>query len=60
MVTTFLVLTGVSFAGFAYGLYGKSRAVRKKSIKKSEFFQRLTYIFLILMFVFAIIYNFVK
>ncbi len=58
MEKVFLILTGISFAGFAFGLYGKSRAVKLKSLRKGEFYARWTYIFLILMFVFAIVYSF--
>jgi len=60
MSTFLLVLTGISFVGFIVGLAGKAAAVKKKSLKKSEIYNRLTVLFLILMFVFVITYQFVK
>jgi len=54
-----LILIGVSFAGFVFGLAGKSVAVKKKSLKKSEIYNKLSVLFLILMFVFVIVYQFV-
>lgn len=52
-----IILVGIAFAGFIIGLAGKSVAVKKKSIKKGEFYKILTIISLILMFVFAILYR---
>jgi hypothetical protein len=60
MSTVLLILTGISFVGFIAGLAGKASAVKKKSIKKSEIYNRLTVLFLILMFVFVITYQFVN
>ena len=59
METILIILVGISFAGFILGLAGKSRGVTKKSIKKSDFYQKVTVVSIILMFVFAIIYRFV-
>ncbi|RLC24503.1 MAG: hypothetical protein DRH21_05345 [Deltaproteobacteria bacterium] len=52
-----LIIIGISFFGFIFGLACKSRAVNKSSIKKSDFFQKLTVVSLILMILFAIIYS---
>jgi hypothetical protein len=52
-----LILIGLSFAGFIAGLAGKSVAVKKKSLKKSKIYNRLTILFLILMFAFVITYS---
>lgn len=60
MRTLLLIFIGFSFVGFIFGLAGKSAAVKKKSLKKSEFYNRLTILFLILMIVFAITYSFVN
>ena len=55
-----LILIGLSFAGFIVGLAGKSVAVKQKSRKKSEIYNRITILFLILMFAFAITFSFVN
>ncbi len=60
MKTVMLVLIGLSFLGFIVGLAGKSVAVKKKTLKKSEIYNRITILFLILMFAFAITYSFVN
>jgi len=60
MDTLLLAFVGISFLGFIVGLAGKSAAVEKKSFKKSEFYNRLTILFLILMFASAITYSFVN
>ena len=60
MQTLLIILIGLSFAGFIIGLAGKSVAVKKKSLKKSEFYNWITILFLILMFAFAITYSFVN
>ncbi|MCD4683488.1 MAG: hypothetical protein K8R86_09425 [Bacteroidales bacterium] len=60
MDTFLLVFVGLSFLGFIVGLAGKSVAVKKKSLKKSEFYNRITILFLTLMFAFAITYSFVN
>lgn len=57
MESVFLILTGISFLGFIAGLAGKSRAINKSSIKKSDFYQKLTVVSLILMILCAIIYS---
>ena len=60
MDTFLLIFVGLSFLGFIVGLTGKSVAVKKKSLKKSEFYNRITILFLTLMFAFAITYSFVN
>lgn len=60
MQTLLIILIGLSFAGFIAGLAGKSVAVKKKSLKKSEFYSRITILFLLLMFAFAITYSFLN
>ena len=60
MDTFLLVFVRLSFLGFIVGLAGKSVAVKKKSLKKSEFYNRITILFLTLMFAFAITYSFVN
>lgn len=52
-----LILTGISFLGFIFGMAGKSRAVNRSSIKKSDFYQKLTVVSLILMILFAILFS---
>ena len=52
-----LVLIGISLLGFIAGLAGKARAVNKGFVRRSEFYNRLTTISLILMFVFVILYK---
>jgi len=59
METLFLYGIFVSLAGFLFGLAGKAWAVKKKSVKKNEFFNRLTVLFLILMFILVIFYQFI-
>ena len=59
METLFLYAIFVSLAGFLVGLVGKAWAVNKKSVKKSEFFNRFTILFLILMFILLIFYQFI-
>ena len=54
-----LILLGVSTAGFVFGLAAKARAIKRKSIRKSEFYTKFAAISLILMFVFVIIYQFI-
>jgi len=56
----FLIMTGIAFFGFVFGLAGKSRAIKKKSMKKSNFFQNLTVVSLILMILSAIIYSLIS
>lgn len=60
METVLIILVGISVLGFVGGLIGKSIALNKKSIKKNEFFNKLTATAVVLMFVFAIIYHFNK
>jgi len=60
MKTVLIVLVGVSVLGFITGLIGKSIALSNKSIRKNEFFNKLTAFSVVLMFVFAIIYHFNK
>jgi hypothetical protein len=52
-------MIGCAFLLFIVGLAGKSSAVNKKSMKKSEFFQRLTVFSLILMLLCAVVYAFI-
>jgi hypothetical protein len=52
-----LGLIGFAFLLFIVGLAGKSRAVKKKSITKSEFYSRVTVFSLILMLLCAIVYS---
>lgn len=52
-----LVMTGISFFGFIVGLAGKSRAINRNSIKKTDFYQNLTVVSLFLMILFAILYS---
>jgi hypothetical protein len=59
METLFLYAIFASLAGFIFGLAGKAWSVKKKSIKKSEFYNRLTVLFLILMFILVIFYQFI-
>jgi hypothetical protein len=54
-----LGLIAIAFLGFIFGLAGKSRSVKKKSIERNEFYQRLTVFSLILMLLCAIIYSFI-
>ncbi len=60
METALIILVGFSVLGFVIGLIGKSIALNKKSMKKNEFFNKLTAVSVVLMFVFAIIYHFNK
>ncbi len=55
-----LVMLGISILGFVIGLAGKARSLKNGSLRKSEFYVRLTTISLILMFVFVIVYQFIK
>jgi hypothetical protein len=57
MSSTYLILIGISLFGFLWGLYGKAIAVKKGSIRKSEFYKYVTVISLILMFTFVIVYR---
>lgn len=57
MEKVLLGLIGFAFLLFIIGLAGKSRAVKKKSIKKSEFYSRVTVFSLILMLLSAIVYS---
>ena len=57
MDSILIILIGIAFAGFIIGLVGKSVAVKKKSIIKSELYKNVTIVSLILMFVFAIVYR---
>lgn len=59
MAEAILALIGLSFAGFVVGLSGKSISVKKKSLRMNDFYKILTLISLVLMFVFAILYQFV-
>ena len=52
-----LVMIGLSVLGLITGMAGKARAVNRGSVKKNEFYIRLTAISLILMFVFVILYK---
>lgn len=59
MKTFIIVLIGLAFTGFIVGLAGQARAVKKKCIKKNNFYKKVTAISLVLMFVFAAVYRFV-
>jgi hypothetical protein len=52
-----LGLIAFSFLLFIVGLSGKSRAVKRKSMAKSEVYQRVTMFSLILMLLSAIVYS---
>jgi len=54
-----IILTAVfvSLAGTIFGMAGKAYAVSRKSLKKSEFFTRVSVLFLILMFILLIFYR---
>lgn len=52
-----LGLIAFSFLLFIVGLSGKSRAVKRKSMAKSEVYQRITMFSLILMLLSAIVYS---
>ena len=60
MKIVLIILVGLSVLGFVTGLIGKNIALNKKSIKKNDFFNKLTAVSVVLMFVFAIIYHFNK
>ncbi len=47
----------ISFAGFILGLAGKAWAVNRKSQRKSDFFSRVTVLFLILMFLLVVFHR---
>lgn len=55
-----LGLTALGFAGFIMGLAGKSRTVKKKSMRKNEIYQVITVISLIVMLASAVIYAFIN
>ncbi|MCD4736418.1 MAG: hypothetical protein K8R53_10265 [Bacteroidales bacterium] len=59
MERIFLIMTGISLMGFITGLAGRSISVNKGSLKKSELFNWITIISLILMFGFAVLYKMV-
>jgi hypothetical protein len=52
-----LGLVAFAFLLFIIGLAGKSKAVKKKSMAKSDFYQRVTVFSLILMLLSAIVYS---
>ncbi len=58
MQTLLIILVGLSVLGFVTGLIGKSIALNKKSFRKNEFFNKLTAVSIVLMFIFAILYHF--
>lgn len=55
----FLVAILVSLGGFLIGLAGKAWAVNRKSIQNNQFFSRVSILFLILMFILVIFYQFI-
>jgi hypothetical protein len=57
MEKVLLGLIAFGFALFIIGLAGKSRAVHKKSLQKSEIYQRVTVFAIILMLLSAFIYS---
>lgn len=58
MAQMILVMIGISVLGFIFGLAGKAWAVKKHLRRKSEFFTRITVLFIILMFLLVIVYQF--
>ncbi|NOX48596.1 MAG: hypothetical protein GXO89_16635 [Chlorobi bacterium] len=58
MKTLLIILVGFAVLGFATGLVGKSIALNKKSLRKNEFFNKLTAVSIVMMFIFAILYHF--
>jgi len=60
MESLILIMTGITFFGFVFGLAGKSRAIKKKSMKKNIFYQNITVVSLILMILSAIIYSLIS
>ena len=58
MQTLLIILVGLSVLGFVTGLIGKSIALNKKSLRKNEFFNKLTAVSIVLMFISAILYHF--
>ena len=59
MKELFLTAILVSLAGFIIGLAGKAWAVKQKSLQKNQFFSRVSILFLILMFLLVIFYQFI-
>ncbi|MCD4698688.1 MAG: hypothetical protein K8S16_20855 [Bacteroidales bacterium] len=59
MENLFIVAIGIAFLGFIVGLAGKAISVKKKLPDKNEFFNRFTGLFLILLFVLVIFYQFI-
>lgn len=59
MESIFITAIFVSLAGFIIGLAGKAYAVKKKSLKNNQFFSRVSILFLILMFILVIFYQFI-
>ncbi|MCB2219827.1 MAG: hypothetical protein KQI35_05470 [Bacteroidetes bacterium] len=59
MAHLMLIFLGISVAGFVFGLAAKARAIKNKSIRKSEIYAKVVTISLILMFVFVILYKFI-
>lgn len=59
MEDLFLTAIFVSLAGFIVGLAGKAWSVKRKSLKNNHFFNRVSILFLILMFILLIFYRFI-
>ena len=59
MRSIFLIAIVVSLVGFIVGLAGKAVAVKKNSRRKNEFYSRLSVLFIILMFILLIFYQFI-
>jgi hypothetical protein len=57
MENALLGLITFGFLLFIVGLAGKSRAVRRKSIAKSEIYQRITVFAIVLMLLSAFVYS---
>jgi hypothetical protein len=57
MEKVLLGLIAFAFFLFILGLAGKSRAIHKKSLEKSEIYQRVTVFAIILMLLSAFIYS---
>lgn len=57
MENLFITAIFVSLGGFIVGLAGKAYSVKRKSIKKNQFFNRVSILFLILMFILLVFYK---
>lgn len=55
--TILIILVGISFAGFVFGLTLKAIAVNKKLVRMGEVSNTITAISLVLMFLFVILWK---